>query len=200
MKINLYKNKAYLIVFEGIDGSGKSTLSKLLKKFLENNNYDVVLLREPSNSKYGKKIREIAKNKSSIPIQEELNYFIEDRKWNVKNNILPNLKKNKIVILDRYFFSTACYQGARGLDMKEILTINRNFAPEPDFVFVIDVDVKTALSRINNSREQTVKLFEKQEFLEKVRENYLKLKGNNIYIINGKDSIEKVFKNILELL
>ncbi len=198
--MKLKRDNPYLIVLEGIDGSGKTTMAKRLKEYLVNSEYDVILLREPSDSEYGKKIREIAENKSNIPIEEELNYFIMDRKWNVENNILPNLAQNKVIILDRYFFSTACYQGARGLDMEEILKINREFAPEPDYVFIIDVDVKTALSRINKNREKTVKLFEKGDFLKKVRKNYLKLKGKNIYIINGNDKIDNILKNIVRLL
>lgn len=198
--MKLKRDNPYLIVLEGIDGSGKTTIAKRLKEYLVNSGFNVILLREPSDSEYGKKIREIAENKSKIPIEEELNYFVMDRKWNVENNILPNLSQNKVIILDRYFFSTACYQGARGLDMEEILKINREFAPEPDYVFIIDVDVNTALSRINKNREKTVKLFEKEDFLKKVRKNYLKLKGNNIYIINGNDKIDNILNNIVKLL
>lgn len=198
--MKLKKNKSYLIVLEGIDGSGKTTIAKRLKEYLIDSEYNALLFREPSDSEYGKKIREIAENKSKIPIEEELNYFIMDRKWNVENNILPNLAQNRVIILDRYFFSTACYQGARGLNMEDILKINREFAPEPDYVFIIDIDVKTALSRINKNREKTVKLFEKEGFLKKVRKNYLKLKGNNIYIINGDDKIDNILNNIIKLL
>jgi len=198
--LKLKKNKSYLIVLEGIDGSGKTTIAKRLKEYLIDSEYNALLFREPSDSEYGKKIREIAENKSKIPIEEELNYFIMDRKWNVENNILPNLAQNRVIILDRYFFSTACYQGARGLNMEDILKINREFAPEPDYVFIIDIDVKTALSRINKNRKKTVKLFEKEDFLKKVRKNYLKLKGNNIYIINGDDKIDNILNNIIKLL
>ena len=163
--------KALLIVFEGIDGSGKTTLSKMFYSYIKEKGYEAVWLSEPSDSEWGKKIRELAVSMEKIPIEDELKYFIEDRKWDVRENILPALKNNKNVILDRYYFSTACYQGARGFDMEKIIQENLQFAPQPDVTFVIDVDVNTALERISQNRDSKVKLFEKKEFLQKVREN-----------------------------
>ena len=185
-----------LIVFEGIDGSGKTTLSKMLFSYLKKKKYNTVWFREPSDSKWGKKIRDLAQSKDSIPLEQELNYFIEDRKINVKINIKPALKNNKIVILDRYYFSTACYQGARGMNIENIIKINKEFASEPDIIFVIDVDVKTALSRIKKNRRSKAKLFEKKKFLEKVRKNYLNLNNKNIQLIDGNNDLNTVFKDI----
>jgi len=191
------KQKPLLIVFEGIDGSGKTSLSKMLFSYLREKGCDVVWFREPADSLWGRKIRELANLKDSIPIDEELEYFIKDRQWNVRSNISPNLKQNKTVILDRYYFSTACYQGARGLDMEEIIKKNTAFAPVPDITFIVDVDVDTALQRIKLNREQEVKLFEKKDFLRKVRENYLKLRGQrNIHFIDGSPDLATVFEQI----
>jgi len=192
--------RPFFIVFEGIDGSGKTTLSKMLYAYLKEKKFDVVWYMEPSASKWGEKIRNIAQSQDSIPIEEELNYFIEDRKWDVEHNINPALKQNKIVILDRYYFSTACYQGARGLDMKKITELNQVFAPEPDVTFIIDVKVKTCLARIKKNRESNVKLFEKKTFLEKVRKNYLQLKGEKIQIIDGNRNLEDIFSQIKKTL
>lgn len=194
------RDKLNFIVFEGIDGSGKTTISKMLLSHLKERGEDVVWMREPSDSVWGQKIRELAEHKDAIPIEDELNYFINDRKLNVKENILPALESGKRVILDRYFFSTACYQGARGLDMDEILKINRSFAPEPDITFLIDVDVDTALSRISRGRKTTVKLFEKKEFLQKVRENYLNLQEKNIVVVDGTPSEKVVFQLVLPFI
>lgn len=188
--------KPLLVVFEGIDGSGKTSLSKMLLTYLKKKSLDVLWFREPADSEWGKKIRELANLKESIPIEQELEYFIKDRQWNVKHNILPNLAQNKIVILDRYYFSTACYQGARGLDMEEIIKTNTEFAPVPEITFIIDVDVDTALQRIKQNREQEVKLFEKKDFLQKVRQNYLKLHGPTIHIIDGTPALRTVFEEI----
>ena len=188
------------IVFEGIDGSGKTTLSRMLFDNLKSSSHDVVWFREPGDSKWGRKIRELAQLKDRIPIQEELAYFIEDRKMNVKKNIIPALKQKRVVILDRYFYSTACYQGARGLDMEAILKTNRAFAPEPDCTFIIDIDVQTALERIQRSRTKSARLFEKASFLTKVRENYLRLRGTHIHILEGNRLPQSIFKDIIQIL
>lgn len=187
-----------LIVFEGIDGSGKTTISKILFKHLKDKKIRTSWFREPSDSKWGKKIRELAEKMDSIPIDDEFRYFLEDRKWDVENNIHPALEKGEIVILDRYYFSSACYQGARGLNVEEIIDKNRKFSPEPDLLFLIDVDIPTAMERIKSSRTIEAKLFEKESFLLKVRENYLALKFDFIRTIDGRRSIDKVIKSVVK--
>jgi len=187
-----------LIVFEGIDGSGKTTISRLFFKYLEDNKINTSWFREPSDSKWGKKIRKLANEMDSIPINDEFKYFLEDRKLDVKNNILPSLKNGKIVILDRYYFSSACYQGARGMDVNMIISENRKFSPEPDLLFLIDVDIPTAMKRIKSSRIVEAKLFEKESYLEKVRKNYIDLKFDFIRIIDGKQPIENVLRSVID--
>ena len=186
-----------LIVFEGIDGSGKTTISRLFFKYLEDKKIKTSWFREPSDSKWGKKIRKLADEMDSIPINDEFRYFLEDRKWDVENNILPSLNRGEIVILDRYYFSSACYQGARGMDVKMIIDENRKFSPEPDLLFLIDVDIPTAMSRIKSSRIVEAKLFEKESFLLKVRKNYLDLKFDFIKVIDGKRSIDSVLSSVI---
>ena len=104
------KQRGLFLVFEGIDGSGKTTLSKMTHTHLKDLGRPVIWLREPSDSPWGKKIRELAGTRSRIPIEEELSYFQRDRRWNVTHNILPALKRGDSIVLDRYFYSTACYQ------------------------------------------------------------------------------------------
>lgn len=189
-----------LIVFEGIDGSGKTTISKMLCQYMKKKGIAVVWLREPSESKWGEKIRELSRVKTSIPLEEELNYFIKDRKFNVSHHIKPALDQKKSVILDRYYYSTACYQGARGMDIDKIIQMNRKFAPDPDITFIIDVTVETGLERIKNNRNSRVKLFEQKPFLEKVRRNYLSLSGDKIHIIDGNRNIESILIQIIRIL
>src|SRR4030042_6064388 len=97
-----------LIVFEGIDGSGKTSLSRLFLEYLAKKNIPAVWLREPSDSVLGDKIRRVAQDNEQISPQQELDYFIQDRRWDVENNILPALHAKKTVVLDRYFYSNAC--------------------------------------------------------------------------------------------
>ena len=189
-----------LILFEGIDGSGKTSLSQMLINTLEAEGIDTLHLREPSDSVWGRKIRELASRKDSISINEELDYFIRDRKWNVKHNLLPALSRKKVVVLDRYYLSTACYQGARGLDMDTILETNKAFAPEPDIIFLIDVDVATALDRIGKNRPARARLFEQEEFLKRVRQNYLSLTEDNLYVVDGSPPLEEVFYEVMSIL
>lgn len=186
-------NKGVLIVIEGIDGAGKSTQAKILKERLEKNGYDVILLKEPTSSKWGKEIKEISKKAKSIDPKKELELFLKDRKINVKKNILPALQKNKIVILDRYYISTIAYQGARGLDKKSIKEKNESFAPKPDLLFILDIDPLESLNRLKREKEI---LFENENFLREVRKNFLEIKIKNTYIIDARLSIEEIADKI----
>ena len=188
---------AQLIVFEGIDGSGKTSLSRMFQAYLLSAGTQAVWLREPTDSPLGQKIRRLAQDEDAIAIQEELDLFIADRRWDVQANILPALRSGTTVIMDRYYYSNACYQGARGLDMEDILRANREFAPEPDIVFIIDVEVKRALARIDRARAGVARLFEKKDFLEKVRARYLALHGPNLALIDGNPGLEQVMSDIL---
>jgi dTMP kinase len=188
---------ADLIVFEGIDGSGKTSLSRMFHDHLLASGIAAAWLREPTDSPLGDRIRRTAQENDAISIQEELELFLADRRWDVENNILPALCSGTTVVMDRYYYSNACYQGARGLDPEAILRANREFAPEPDLVFIIDVDVERALERIGRSRAAVARLFEKKDFLRKVRANYLALRGPNLTLIDGNPDLERVFAAVL---
>lgn len=86
------------------------------------------------------------------------------------------------------------------MDMDDIIQMNREFAPEPDITFIIDVDVNIGMNRIKESRNSRVKLFEQKIFLEKVRKNYLALTGKNIHIIDGSQNLKTILKRIIEIL
>jgi dTMP kinase len=109
------------IVFEGIDGTGKSTQLHLLAEKLRQLNYAVVATREPTNGPYGKKIRELFVDRGVVSREEELELFIADRDQHVKETIAPALEDGCVVICDRYYLSTLAYQGANGMDMDIIL-------------------------------------------------------------------------------
>src|SRR5690348_11605062 len=100
----------FFIVLEGIDGSGKSTQVKAIAAALRERGYEVVTTKEPTDNKWGKILRNSAST-GRLSAEEELETFIKDRKEHVEILIRPSLDAGKVVITDRYYFSTAAYQG-----------------------------------------------------------------------------------------
>lgn len=163
------------IVLEGIDGTGKSTQARWLAEWLREQGREVIASREPTDGPWGAKIRATAATGRLSP-EDELTYFLNDRREHVEQLIAPALAAGKVVILDRYYFSTMAYQGSRGVDPAEIRRQNEAFAPVPDLLFLLDLDVETALSRIGG-RGDTANEFEKADSLAKCREVFLGLAG-----------------------
>jgi dTMP kinase len=113
--------RGLLIVFEGIDGSGKTTHVRLLDQRLRRAGYDVVCLKEPTEGPWGQKLRQLAQHgRQEIPPTTELEWFLQDRREDVEHNIQPALARGQIVVLDRYYFSTIAYQGTLQLDPEEM--------------------------------------------------------------------------------
>ena len=109
----LLKPAGILVAFEGIDGAGKTTQATLLEQWLHDSGIALVRTKEPTNGRWGKLVRESAATGRLAPA-EELNAFLQDRKEHVETLLAPSLREGKAVIVDRYYFSTAAYQGARG--------------------------------------------------------------------------------------
>ena len=166
-------NKGFIVAFEGIDGSGKTTHSRLLAEWLIEQGREVLVEHEPTQGPWGKKLRESGSTGRLSP-EKELEYFIEDRKQHVREVILPALSEGKVVILDRYYFSNMAYQGTRGLDINEIRRSNEEFAPRPDLLVILDIEVDKALHRIG-ARGDVANEFEKKENLEQCRTIFLDL-------------------------
>lgn len=160
--------KGILIVLEGIDGAGKSTQARLLLKRLRSLGFAAVAFREPTRGKWGRKIKELAKRSGSLTSEEELDLFIKDRRENVRVNLRPALRRRKVVILDRYYFSTIAYQGAKGIDPARIRRENEKFAVRPDLVFILDIGAGEGLGRIHHRRRKDL-LFERERYLGRVR-------------------------------
>lgn len=161
-------DNGFLIAIEGIDGTGKSTIARELAKYLKNQGFPVYLDKEPTDGKWGKIIRENAKNHVPMTPEEQLELFIKDRKSHVNNRIKPKLKEGNIVILDRYLYSTIAYQGAAGVDIKNIKE-KHEFAPLANLLIILYMtDVKVSLDRIKNSRGDAPDFFEKEDYLKKV--------------------------------
>jgi dTMP kinase len=179
------------IVLEGIDGTGKSTQTKQLAEWFREQGREVIASREPTDGPWGTKIRATAATGRLSP-QEELDYFLRDRREHVEQLIAPALAAGKVVILDRYYFSTMAYQGSRGVDPAEIRRQNEAFAPVPDLLFILDLDVETALTRIGG-RGDTANEFEKHDSLAKCREVFLSLAGEPfVHVIPSNEKPEAV--------
>ncbi len=194
------------IVFEGIDGSGKTTQAKLLKQNLEKEGYKVKFYSEPHFLGI-KKLTSLIKNELVKTILFTLSrYFLVQK-------ILKDLNKNYIVILDRYFYSTLAYQGyAGGVDIKLIEKLNKwsTKGLQPDVVFLIDVPIEIAISRLLKKGEG-YQVLEKRKYLEKVKRGYLKLVNRNsnfyllneikdFYVLDGTKNIEELQKIIMNTI
>jgi dTMP kinase len=183
------------IVLEGIDGTGKSTQVQLLAEWFRSQGREVVTSREPTDQPWGKKLRESASTGRLSP-EDELEYFLKDRKQHVDELIQPSLDAGKVVILDRYYFSTMAYQGSRGFDPGEIRVKNEAFAPRPDHLFILDLDVDTARQRIG-ARGDTANEFERRDALAKCREIFLSLADEPfVHVIDTNREIDAVQANI----
>lgn len=195
--------RGFLIVIEGIDGAGKSTQAERLMNRLKKRGFDAVYFREPSGSRWGREIKRKAISPDSITPEEELELFQKDRMENVENNLKPALERNKIVVLDRYYFSTIAYQGAKGIDEERIKRMNEEFAVEPDLVFILDIDPQEGLDRIKN-RKKKDRLFERADYLARVRQIFRGFRGKKFIHIDArmpKEAISaRIEKNVLRLI
>jgi len=188
---------AKFIVFEGLDGSGQSTQANLLKDFLTKKGLKVVLTKEPTlNSKAGKKLRRILDKKEIISSGKLQKLFTQDRKEHLKNLIIPALKRGKIVISDRYFFSTFAYGKAGGLNLNWLIRLNKKFLL-PDLTFILKVNPLVCIKRIIK-RNLKRTLFEEKKKLTKAWQSYKELLKyfKNVYIIDGEKKIKEVFSEI----
>jgi dTMP kinase len=195
--------KGLLVAIEGIDGAGKTTQAKLIKDRLEQEGYPVKLLHEPTNGKWGNKIRDLAKNgRHEVSPRTEFELFLKDRIEDVKKYIKPALEQKKIVIMDRYYISSVVYQGALGLDLDFIERENLNVAPKPDLTIILDLPSRVSLSRIKNRNTSGPNHFEIEKYLNKVRANLIKryLGKADVAIINGKQTREKIASEIWNIL
>lgn len=190
-------SQGFFIVLEGIDGTGKSTQARRLAAWLSEQGRKVVVSREPTDGPWGKKLRESASTGRLAP-EDELQYFLNDRRQHVEELIAPALAGGQVVILDRYYFSTMAYQGARGFDPAEIRRMNEEFAPIPDLLLILDLDVDLAHGRIG-SRGDSTNEFEKRESLERCREIFLSLRNEPFArVIDSNGSLDDVSKRIRE--
>jgi dTMP kinase len=177
--------KGILIVFEGIDGAGKTTQARSLLRRLRERGWEAVFFREPTRGRWGREIKRKAARDGSLTPEEELDLFVKDRRENVERNLKPALAEGKIVVLDRYYFSTIAYQGAKGIDPERIRKLNEAFAVKPDLVVILDVDARQGLSRITG-RKTRDELFEREDYLVRVGEIFRSFRGQAFLHLDGR--------------
>jgi dTMP kinase len=135
-----------------------------------------------------------------LSLEDELQTFINDRTEHVETLILPRLAAGEVVVLDRYFYSTIAYQGARGANVASVRSEMLERFPVPDAVFILDVDPAIGIHRIANDRGDEPNHFENRANLALAREIFQGMIGENIFPIDGSLSIYEVHKEILRKL
>ena len=189
--------KGMFITFEGIDGCGKSTQSKLLCSHLRKNGHEVIFTREPGGTALAEGLRDLLLDPANkISALAELFLYEASRAEHVSKIIIPALKKKKIVVCDRFFDATIAYQGyGRGLDLNMIESLNRfaSFGLSPDMTILLDLPAGEGLRRAKALNKSDRMEKEKISFYEKVRKGYLSLARKfpkRVKVVKTSDSIE----------
>lgn len=191
------------ITFEGLDGCGKTTQARLLKDFLERENYKVFSTREPGGTILGENIRNILLNSNlSIHPWAEAFLYLSSR---VENSLMikEKLREGYIVICERYVDSTLAYQGyGRGLPLEKLKELNKivTFGVNPDVTILLDIAPETIFLR-----KRILDRIEKEnlDFYYKVRKGYLKIAEedrNRVFVISGELLEEEIHRRILEIV
>lgn len=191
----------FFIVIEGIDGTGKSTLAAALAAALREEGRTVLQTFEPTHGPHGRRLRQMAvSGRDAVTADEETELFIADRREHLEQEILPALRRGETVIVDRYYYSTMAYQGARGVDPKKIEAAHRTFAPEPDLLVLLDLEVAEALHRITAKRGSTPDHFEGAEYLAKVREIFLEIERPNLLNLDARETTAAMVRRIRQTM
>jgi dTMP kinase len=197
------------ITFEGQDGSGKSSIIKKLKSFLEKEGINFVLTREPGSpySKESKQIRDILLKKENVlpPLTEAL-LFAADRRMHLNKIIIPALNQNKVVICDRYIDSSLVYQGfGRNIGIDKVKIINEivTEGKYPDLTIFLDVSLKNSLKRIDSREAQDRFEITNKNFKKRVDEGYkkvVKMFPNRFKVIDSNQKEELVFEEVIKII
>ncbi len=184
----------FFVVFEGLDGSGSSTQAQLLERYFKMKRRAVMSTKEPTNNLIGGLIRGQLTHewKSSMECLQLL--FAADRAHHLEKEIIPALRKNFIVISDRYKLSSIAY-GSLETDLEWLKEINKQFR-EPDLTILLKVSPDTCVKRMN--KRPTIELFEKRDKLTKAWDVYKTFASDNVVIIDGERPIDDVFAEVIE--
>jgi dTMP kinase len=189
--------KGVFICIEGLDGSGKTTHAHRLVQNLQKQGLDAVYTTEPSRGEFGRFIRtSVLQGKKRAPRVVEALLFAVDRVDHVEKEVKPALEAGKIVVSDRYVYSSLAYQGAAGLDLKWIEEINQRALP-PDLAIYINVPPEVVVKRIRRKKS----VMERLETQRRVKEVYMKFVENEKLIsLDGDRKKGEVEKDILKMV
>jgi len=194
--------RGILVAIEGIDGVGKTTQSMHLVERLRGLGFDAVRFFEPTNeTPEAQQIRQTLEHGPSNKPSDLVDLFLADRRHDVEQHITPALSEKKIVVMDRYFLSTAAYQSDHR-SWQEILKMNREFAPEPDISFIINWPADTAITLIKQ-RDDGLTVFENETALITLQRRYLEIAredGGNYVVIEKIADVEDVGDELLDAL
>jgi len=189
--------KGVFVCVEGLDGCGKTTQTRLLVKRLKKMGYDAVYTAEPSRGKIGRFIKKhcLHGGKRGSAVVEAL-LFAADRFEHVENEVVPALNGGKVVVSDRYVYSSMAYQGAAGVDLGWIERINEH-AIHPSLAIFIDVEPATVVRRLKPNKS----VMENLETQQKVQEVYVRLvKRGDLVRVDGNRSKRGVAAAILSIV
>ena len=191
------KRKGVFICVEGLDGCGKTTQTKLLVERLKKKGYDAIYTAEPSRGNIGKLIKEYCLHgETRVSSIVEALLFAADRFEHVEKEVIPALNEGKLVVSDRYVYSSLAYQGADGLDLEWIEKINEH-AIRPDLAVFIDVEPETVIQRLKPRKS----VMENLGTQRKVREVYMKfVEKGELVKIDGNKSKQEVADDILTVV
>jgi dTMP kinase len=189
--------RGVFICIEGIDASGKSTQARWLVRSLRRRGFDAIYTTEPSKGEIGSFIRRyVLQRKRRVPAVVEALLFAVDRVDHVESRIEPALESGKIVVSDRYLYSSLAYQGAAGLDIDWIKQINR-MALQPDLAIYIDVPPEVVVKRLRWKRS----VMETLENQRRVREVYMQMvRKGRLVLVDGNRPAHEVAQNILAVV
>jgi dTMP kinase len=191
------KGKGLFICIEGLDASGKTTHAHQLVRNLQKRGFDAIYTTEPSAGEIGKFIRTyILERRKRVPSVVEALLFAVDRVDHVEKEIKPALQEGKIVVSDRYVYSSLAYQGAAGLNIKWIEKINELALP-PDLAIYIDVPAEVVVRRLRGRRS----VMERLKIQREVREVYMRLvKKGSLIPVDGDRRRDEVSKDALTIV
>ena len=197
--------KGLFITFEGTDGCGKTTQIELLKRYLEEKGYKVVLTREPGAKGLGEKLREILLNyDGDVSSNCESFLFLADRAQHIDMLIKPAIERGEVVLCDRHTDSTVAYQGyGRGLELNQIKMLNdiATNGVKPDMTFVFDIDIETAQKRVGKTKDRMESAG--IEFFKRVRQGYLEIaksESERVKVLDATQTIETIANQVKEYI